>query len=375
MRYRRGTRLAEPQVAFDITPLQNAHQYRGIGTYVRGLARRLSAQSEIPIEFWGWSGDFVVEVPPPHRALWLRRFPMPQYRGAWVFAQLAMRRRARRSAAKVIHITDPDALTALGARRLLTTVYDLIPLKQPRPRRRVLANSGYESYLKSLRLADRLFAISQQTAGDLVELMRLPPSRIVVARPGIDLPTMHEAPVRRARPYFLYIGGPNPNKNLGVVLDAMARCPELEEELRIGGHWLTKQVDELDAGLAAGGLRDRVRHVGFVPAAELPDLMRDATALIIPSLHEGFGLPVAEGLAAGAAVIHSDLPVLRETSAGAALTFDPRSATSLALAMRRIVGEPGLAADLRERGLEQAKTLTWDAAVATTLAAYRTALE
>jgi glycosyltransferase involved in cell wall biosynthesis len=366
--------LAAPQIAFDITPLQNAHQYRGIGTYVRGLARRLSAQSDVPIEFWGWSGDFVVDVPPPHRALSLRKVPMPQYRGAWLFAQLAMRRRAQRSAVNVVHITDPDALTPLGARRLLTTVYDLIPLKQPRSRRRAIAYAGYDAYIKNLRVVDKLFAISQQTASDLVELLRLPASRILVARPGVDLPPSGERQVRGARPYFLYIGGPNPNKNLGVVLDAIRQCTELEEELRVGGHWLPKQVEALDAQLAAGGLKARVRHVGFVPSDELGDLMRDATALIIPSLHEGFGLPVAEGMAAGAAVIHSDLPVLDETSAGTALTFDPHSAATLAAAMRRIATNAALAADLRARGRKRAESLTWDSAVETTLAAYRAAL-
>src|SRR6202521_4893497 len=84
----------EAFVAFDVTPLQNAHRYRGIGTYVRGLASRLVAQTEIPIEFWGWTGDGQLEVPPPHRAVWLPKRPTPQYRGAWIFAQLALRQRA-----------------------------------------------------------------------------------------------------------------------------------------------------------------------------------------------------------------------------------------------------------------------------------------
>jgi alpha-1,3-rhamnosyl/mannosyltransferase len=102
--------------------------------------------------------------------------------------------------------------------------------------------------------------------------------------------------------------------------------------------------------------------------------MRDATALVIPSLHEGFGLPVAEGLAAGAVVLHSDLSVLRETSAGAALTFAPRSIPELAACLRQAAGDSDLTESLRTRGLERARSLTWDAAVETTLAAYRAAL-
>jgi glycosyltransferase involved in cell wall biosynthesis len=379
--------LPPPAIAFDVTPLQNAHRYRGIGTYVRGLAKRLAAQTDIPIEFWGWAGDGQLEVSPPHRAVWLPKRRTPQYRGAWIFAQLALRQRAGKSGIGVVHVTDPDALATLAGRKLLVTVYDLIPLKQPQPRRHVVSNIGYWSYLNALRRADTLFAISQQTAGDIVEMLGLPSSRILVARPGVDLPDLPGLPTRgevpgeagrrgggTGRPYFLYVGGPNPNKNLALILDAMALCPELSEELRIAGHWLPKQVAALDAQLAASGLSARVRHIGFVPGSELAGLMREATALVIPSLHEGFGLPVAEGLAAGAVVMHSDLPVLLETSAGAALTFAPRSAADLAACLRQAAGDTDLTESLRMRGLERAKLLTWDAAVETTLAAYRAAL-
>jgi glycosyltransferase involved in cell wall biosynthesis len=342
---------------------------------VRGLASRLVAQTEIPIEFWGWAGDGQLEVPPPHRAVWLPKRPTPQYRGAWIFAQLALRQRAGKSRIGVVHVTDPEAVVSLRGRKLLVTVYDLIPLKQPQPRRRVMANVGYWSYLNALRHVDTLFAISQQTAGDLVEMLHLSSSRILVARPGVDLPPSSGRHIKGGRPYFLYLGGPNPNKNLALILDAMALATDLNEELRIAGHWLPKQVEALNARISAAGLTGRVRHLGFVPAAELADLMRDATALVIPSLYEGFGLPVAEGLAAGAVVLHSDLPVLRETSGGAALIFAPRSVAGLAASMRQAAGDTELTDRLRKVGLERAKALTWDDAVETTLAAYRAAVD
>jgi glycosyltransferase involved in cell wall biosynthesis len=295
---------------------------------------------------------------------------MPRYRGAWAFAQLAMKWRARMSPVRTVHVTDPDALTTMAGRTLMTTVYDLIPLKEPASRRRLVANAGYRSYLGALRRVDTLFAISQQTADDLVDLVQIPGNRILIARPGVDLPPPHERAARRGRPYFLYVGGPNPNKNLALLLNAMAACPDLSEELQIAGHWLPKQVEALNALLVAEGLTGRARHVGFVPASELADLMRDATALVIPSLQEGFGLPVAEGLAAGALVVHSDLAVLRETSAGAALIFAPRSVADLAACLRQAAGDADLSERLRRRGLERARELTWEAAVETTLTAY-----
>jgi glycosyltransferase involved in cell wall biosynthesis len=262
-------------------------------------------------------------------------------------------------------------LTPLGDRRLFATVYDLIPLKEGVSRRRAIAWAGYQTYLRSLRHVHTVFAISDQTATDLVELLGLPRDRVVVAPPGIDIPPPDARPANGPRPFFLFLGGPNPNKNLSVLLEAMAIGTELPEELRIAGRWLPKQVAILDTRLQALGLRDRVTHLGFVPSGELATLMNQATALVVPSTDEGFGLPVGEGLAAGAAVVHSRIPVLEETSAGASLTFDPHSAEELATCLRRASGNARLRDDLRARGVRRARELTWDAAVERTLIAYR----
>ena len=117
-------------MAFDVTPLQNAHRIRGIGRYVRGLATALNAQQEFAIEFWGWGDDRPFEVRPPHRGLWLRRFGLPRTRWSWLTGPIGMRVRRRLSRTEVTHITDPRAFTPLGV-KTLTTVYDLIPLLDP----------------------------------------------------------------------------------------------------------------------------------------------------------------------------------------------------------------------------------------------------
>lgn len=333
---------------------------------------RLAQQEEVPIEFWGWAGWESFEIRPPHRALWLPRFPMPEYRGSWLFARLAMRLRARRSAVSYVHITDPEGLTSLGDRKLLATVYDLIPLKQGIPRRRIVAWAGYQAYLRALRRVEVYFAISGQTAADLSGLLKVPASKVVVAAPGVEIPPPAVAGGGPERPYFLFVGGPDPNKNLAVLIDALALCRELPQELLVAGRWLPKQVAALEADLQARDLRPRVRHVGFVPDSELLGLVRNATAVVIPSRSEGFGLPVAEGLAAGAVVIHSRIPVLEQTSAGNALTFEPDSAQELAGCLRRTARDWELTDRLRKDGVQRAAALTWDAALERTLAAYGT---
>lgn len=366
--------LGKPLLAFDITPLQNAHRHRGIGTYVRGLAVQLAEQREIAIEFWGWEGDRPLLIEPPHRGVWLRRPPVPEHRGAWIFAQVAMRRRVQQSQARVIHITDPDALTPLPGRHLMTTVYDLIPLREGIPVRRALAWAGYQIYLRALRSVDQVFAISHATRHDVSQLLGTPIRSIKVASPGIDLRMSAEIYTNAGQPYFLFIGGPNPNKNLALLLEAMVLCSDLPEQLLIVGHWLARQLIALDQQLNDMGLQGRVRHIGFVSDSRLVGLMKGATAVVVPSRDEGFGLPLGEALAAGAIVLHSRLPVLTEVSAGAALTFGTTGPHELVECLRRITHDVVLRKDLRRRGPHRARQLTWTAALRTTLETYHSAL-
>jgi glycosyltransferase involved in cell wall biosynthesis len=359
-------------VAFDLTPTQNAHRNRGIGRYVAGLAMRLARQSEVPIEFLGWSYARPFEPPPPHRAIWLPRYAIPRSRAPWVFAKLALRLMARRSQAPVVHITDPRALSMIPGRTIVTTAYDLIPLAEPGANRGLMERAGYRGYLRSLRRVERVFAISKQTGTDLVERLGLPASRVVIAPAGVDARPSAWAPSREATPYFLYLGTAERHKNLTTLVRALHEAGTIPERLVIAGTWYPEQVRALSQeAVAYPGMASRLDFRGFVPEPDLAGMIAGATAVVVPSRREGFGLPVAEGLAGNGVVIHSRIPVLLEVSDGAALTFDPDSSAELADALRRVSQDTALRDDLRQRGRRRSAALTWDAALAATLGVYR----
>ena len=363
--------FTRPLVAFDLTPLQNAHRVRGIGRYVRGLARALARQQEVPIEFWGWRDDRPFEVPPPHRALWMPRFGLPRTRWSWLLGPLGMRLRWRLSSLPVVHITDPRAFIPLRA-KTLTTVYDLIPLLEPEWDRTTGEWRAYVRYLERLRRASGIFAISNQTAADLSQTLNIPPPPVAVARPGVEMPPADGGHADPSERYFLYVGSAERHKNLGVLLEAFARSNGLPERLILVGPWYGPNRAMLEGWLAHHPqLRGRVSYQGFVPDLQLARLIRGATALVLPSHREGFGLPVAEALAAGGVVIHSRIPVLSELSGSAALTFDPTSPAELSAGLQRLSGDEALRGRLREAGLARARSLTWQPAVETTIAIYR----
>ncbi|HET9781679.1 MAG TPA: glycosyltransferase family 1 protein [Candidatus Dormibacteraeota bacterium] len=339
---------------------------------MRGLAAHLAAQDEVPIEFWGWADGIPFRTHPPHSARWLPRMGVPRTRFPRLLRWIMWARSAA-SAAAAVHITDPNALVPVSRGRLMTTVYDLIPLHDAD----VARPGGYDAYLNTLRSARSLFAISQATADDVVATLRPAAQHILVARPGVEVPKsddVSEAPI--AGKFFLYVGSPDRHKNVDLLIEALRLSPEIVETLVIAGKWPENDVAALTARAASNDvLRGRVKHLGYVDDTTLQSLYRHCTAAVVPSLIEGFGLPVAEAMAAGAAVVHSKIPVLEEASAGAALTFSPTSVTELSACLQRISSDPGLREDLVSRGLHRAQALTWGEAVATTLAEYRQAIE
>jgi glycosyltransferase involved in cell wall biosynthesis len=161
-------------------------------------------------------------------------------------------------------------------------------------------------------------------------------------------------------PYILAVGTVQPRKNLARLLEAFAQAARAGDapQLVIAGKrgWLSEGIERRAREL---GLGERVRFAGYVADADLPALLSGALAFALPSLYEGFGMPVLEAMACGAPVLTSDTSALPEAAGGAALLVDPTDTAAIAAALARLIGEPELRADLRARGLRRAAGATW----------------
>lgn len=225
------------------------------------------------------------------------------------------------------------------------------------------------------RRAPRLLADSEATRQDIHQVYRVALDRIHVAYPAIDsqfTPTAVPGEAERLRAaygltdaYLLYVGTLQPRKNVGVLIDALARLtrPDVTLALAGGAGW-GGEADRLREKVAHLGLADQVRFLGHVPAADLPALMRQAVALALPSLHEGFGMPLAEAMACGAPTLAAATSCLPEVVADAGLLLPPRDPDPWAAAFARLLDDSALRADLRARGLVRATKFTWERAAA-----------
>ena len=168
-----------------------------------------------------------------------------------------------------------------------------------------------------------------------------------------------------------------PRKNYETLLDALdlywSRSPHpLPLRIAGGGGW---ESDVLKDGLADLERTGRVERLGYVPDAELLRLYASAQALVFPSWHEGFGLPVLEAMSQGAPVICSDRASLPEVGGDAAVYIDPASAESICQAMLALEADPGRRRQRSESGRRQAARFSWEKTARETLDFYRRVLE
>jgi glycosyltransferase involved in cell wall biosynthesis len=221
-----------------------------------------------------------------------------------------------------------------------------------------------------MRRADGLIAISENTRADAVRVLGLAEEKIEVIYPGVAEPFFRTTPegaravaarYALSRPYILFVGTIEPRKNIDVLLDAYGQLPpslRADFELVVAGPAGWGDPSTLER-LRSGD--HGVRYLGYVPEADLPGLTAGASVFVYPSLYEGFGLPLAQAMAAGVPSITSNVSSLPEVAGDGALLTDPRSPAEIAAAIERLLLSPDLRATLAREAASRARRYTWEA--------------
>jgi glycosyltransferase involved in cell wall biosynthesis len=166
--------------------------------------------------------------------------------------------------------------------------------------------------------------------------------------------------------FVLYVGNIKPHKNLVRLIEAFAdlRRDDRFEPLKllIIGDEISK-LPALRRAVHRHKLHKHVRFLGYLPDQTLASLYRLASVFVFPSLYEGFGLPPLEAMASGTPVVTSNVSSLPEVAGGAAVLVDPYDVESIAEGLRRVLTNPALAAELRQKGLERAREFSWERSV------------
>ena len=266
-----------------------------------------------------------------------------------------------------------------GAPRVVTTVHDLMWLERPfecAPGVRGLGTWVLGRCLaRGLHRADALIAVSEETRKAIIAQTGL--DRVRVVHHGVDERFFAAPPPMPARwplagsvPYVIGVGNGKPYKNLALLIRAFAEATRGRQP---GKLVLVGDCRGLEPIALEAGVKDTTLFTGLVSEDEVVPLLGHARLFVMPSLREGFGLPIIEAMALGVPVAIADVAPLTEVADSAAMRFDPHDVTGLAAIIARLLEDQACAADWSASSRARASAFHWSKAAAATLEVYEDA--
>jgi glycosyltransferase involved in cell wall biosynthesis len=283
----------------------------------------------------------------------------------------------------VFHASNLVRSPPQNAKVTTATLHDLTTWTMPEMHTRGNIAADREFADRIVKRAARLIAVSEHTRQDAIEVLRIPSDKIDVIHHGVPdryfQATSQEAEAAAAkhkleRPYILFCSTIEPRKNLDVLLDAYALLsPSLKEtfDLVVVGMpgWSSRSTMERLRSSGSG-----VRYLGYVSENDMPGLTRGATVFVYPSLYEGFGLPLAQAMAAGVPTITSRVSSMPEIAGDGALLIDPNSVEEIRAAIAHLLLSPSARESLAAKAKLQAAHYRWEDCAAKSWAFFERAL-
>jgi glycosyltransferase involved in cell wall biosynthesis len=327
-------------------------------------ARELCAHLDPSLGFRVVTSPLAPDAGLPLPTVVAREFVSPGSRGARfaATARAAVDPRVRRHfrGADVVHYPVTVPLPPLR----IPTVVSLLDLQhRDLPQLLSRGDRAYRAlaYDAAAKRADRVITISEFVRARAIEVLGLDPERVTAIHLAVDHSRFYARGDEEREPYLLYPAQPWPHKNHARLFDAFRELRRGRPELRL----VLTGAGEF--GDVPGGVEVR----GRVPFDELPALYRRASALVFPSLYEGFGIPVLEAMACGCPVACSGAGSLPEIGGDAVRLFDASDPSAIADAVRDVLDDPD---PWRERGLARAQQFSWDTNARAHEAVYRSLL-
>ncbi len=231
----------------------------------------------------------------------------------------------------------------------------------------------------SVKNASVIFTISKASADDIIKEYQVTDKKIVVTYPGIKQSMMDHLLSQKEleetfgikENYILFVGTLQPRKNIERLIEAFSKVKEKggkEKDLQLvvvgKKGWLYEPILEAPKKF---GVESSVKFLDFVSDEDLPSLYKHALCYVLPSLYEGFGLPVVEAMKYGCPVITSNVSSLPEAGGDAALYVDPMSVEDIAEKMEKVMSSPSLREEMVKKGYNHIRKFSWEKAARETL--------
>jgi len=375
------------RIGIDLRPAQAPKQkYRGIGAYVTNLINALAKIDRTNQYFLYTSKIRPKEINPEVGNFHLDGSYSWNFllRNRFIEWQVCLPIDLQLKKLDLFHFTFSQDVPLIYPRPVVVTVHDLISIIFRQDYRHNKLRPLFDwLWTKALARVDKIIAVSKNTKKDLIELLNIPQEKIRVIYQGVD-PAYQPVDAPEAikavkenlgitRQYILYVGGMEPRKNLAGLFKAWRM---LSDEIQRDYHLvIAGQPDQFYPEILklvdGFNLTDKVILTGFVSKEVLVLLYNGASAFVLPSLYEGFGLPLLEAMACRCPIVSSNIASISEVAGKAAILVNPKEVKHLAKALEEILVDQDLRERLRKEGLEQVKKFSWEKTAKETLEVYQ----
>ena len=379
------SRKSNPTIAFDTWILGSYARNHGIHVYARellGYFREMGPKYSVEIApYVSYGTDNVANQFAAAPGFRPRQTRLLKYSRLWRWggAQLLA------SIGKTDLVFSPTCTTLYFGSLVpaVVTIHDLIPLVVPWGSRRMTRTLQF-LYWWAAKSSRAVITDSIHSKGDLINLYKVAESKIYVVYLGCNKenfnslpqdPELHRALVKRlgvAKPYIVHHGVIKPSKNLKRLIQAyrllMERNPNLDLELVLAGPMGWEYEDVLAEAGGCEGSRSKVIFTRALSEPDLAMLVKGASLAVIPSLYEGFCLPLVESMACGTPTIASNHSCLPEISGGVLQYFDPESIEEMTACMEAALENEVLRRELSGKGQLRAGEFEWRRCAEQTLA-------
>ncbi|MFH1129875.1 MAG: glycosyltransferase family 1 protein [Pseudomonadota bacterium] len=380
------------KICIDLTPNEMMDRHGGFGRYGIYLVEKLlqlPVEERRGIEFFAlpWSDRPPVPAEDILDRNMLRLPAIPVWKHRWQ-RRLLTGALLHQFGIDLFHATHPIALPYATSCKLVASTHDIIPVVFPVHTRtcrarRDLAREKQKQWVRHMR-PDHVVASSETTKQDLISVLQIPSERISVIHLGVDTGIFNshvtEGESQRIREkyglperFFICVGSDHYRKNQRRLFDAWRSVSSsIDEGLVLVGRALySKMFQEIQRESLVNGYADNFRWLQGIDDAELPALYRMATALIAPSMYEGFGLTLLEAMACGTPVAAAGGGSYQEVGGEDADYFDPQSTEQMSDCLVALSKKPAKRQKMRQQGLKRVKNFLWDGTAYATLALYR----
>lgn len=370
------------RVAFGIGSLGRKNEVigiDGIGQYAHHLSRRLACDEEIDLCYYSFNG-----VDEARAATSGGPFLRQALQSLVLGRQFPVLSEGLKDHCDVLHSPD-HLIPKLKTTPVVATIMDVIPLSNPEWVGYSFRSIKNGAWKRSIKWASRIITVSQFSKHQIMEYLQIPESKIDVIPLGID-EEWFVAPKEEVastvlnkyslpRNYFLFLGTLQPRKNVHRLVAAHRALPAESRKafpLVLVGRYGWGEAELLGE---LNQLQDRtIVWLKYLSRKDLHVILSSATALVFPSLKEGFGLPLVEAMAAGTPLIASASSSIPEVVGDAAIMVEPTSVCSIASGMTELIDRPEVGKQNVEIGKKRARLFSWDTTARMTIDSYRNAL-